>query len=156
MAKTPRDASGPERAALRLPGVLLVGRFELMARYTTEFEIPAGARDGAALRQRWVDVLADGHRAMRWRLAVTILLGFSLIATAVASALDIAQGLGTAGDANARAAIQGFVGLLALVQAFAGSAAVLLLVARLLLDRYVDAATTAATMLAAQLAAGPG
>lgn len=152
MAKTPRPAREPERDALRLPGALLLGRFELMGRFTAEFEAPPRERDGAALRARWAQALRIGARASRWRLVVTILLGFSVVAAGVASALDIAQGLGTAGDPAARAAVQGLVGLLAVVQALAGSAAVLLLVARLLLDRYIDAATTAANMLAAQLA----
>lgn len=150
MAKARSPA--PDRDLLRFPDVLLVSRFDLMDRFVEEFAVPPPRRDRAALERRWARLVERGNRALQFRLIVTLLLGFSVVATAVAGLMDLSQALGTAGNPQARAAVQGLLGVLGVVQAVAGSAAVVLLVARLALDRYVDSATAAAAMLAAQLA----
>lgn len=146
-------ASEPD--VLPFPGVLLVNRFQVMDAFGAALDTPPGKRDRANLEGQWDRVLARGARAMRFRLVVTILLGFSVVATAIAGLLDLSQAVGTAGNPQARLAVQGLLDLLGIVQAVAGSAAAVLLVARLVLDHYLDVASTAAHLLAAQLAATP-
>lgn len=115
-------------------------KFDLMAGFMADLARPPAERDAADLARRFKHALRHAKRVLRARLVVTVLLAAGLIATLAAA---LARFLAIPPD------------MLALVDraaALSASLTVLLLVARLGFDRYLELIETSATFLAMQLA----
>lgn len=123
-------------------------KFDLMAAFYGELDAPAGTRDVEDLERRFLAALRHGKRVLLARGIVTFVLALGVVATAAAAVarvvwvpspleMDVAMTL---------AALDRFAAL-------SGSVTVVLVLARLLFDRYVALVETSATFLAMQLAA---
>lgn len=126
--------------ALHLTRWFAKSKYHLMGQFLGELQRAPGERDASVLRDRFCRAITHAHRVHQARGFVTLLLALGVVAaatTAVLNALDI--------DAGTR--------VLDRAAAFSASASVLLIAARLLLDRYLERADVAATFLAIQLTA---
>src|SRR5438067_8300706 len=121
-------------------------KFALMQGFLGELE--SCERDADELRGRFVAATRHAKRVLVARSVVTVLLALGVVATASASVAAlwwVPQFV--AGDVAAWAAV------VRRVAAIAGSLSVLLLVARLAFDRYLELVDTTATFLAIEMAA---
>lgn len=122
-------------------------KFALMRDFLDDLETPRDSRDLPTLRSRFLRALRHAERVLWARLAVTLLLAASVLATVISAVLGVLW-VPTllANDIEATRL------LLTSVSAFAGSASVLLLVLRLAFDRYLELVDTSATFLAIEIA----
>lgn len=126
--------------ALHLTRWFATSKYVLMGRFLGELQRAPEERDLATLRDRYCRAITHAHRVHQARGLVTLLLALGVVAaatTSVLNALDV--------DASTRA--------LDRAAAFSASASVVLIAARLLMDRYLERADVAATFIAIQLAA---
>lgn len=117
-------------------------KYHLMGRFLGELQRAPEERDLAVLRDRFCRALSHAHRVHRARGIVTFFLALGVIATAASAVLN-ALDLDASTSVLDRAA------------AFSASVSVVLIAARLLLDRYLERADVAATFIAIQMASTP-
>lgn len=128
--------------ALHLTRWFAKSKYHLMGGFLGELQRSPAQRDPTILRDRFCRALSHAHRVHQARGIVTFFLALGVIATAasaVLNALDM--------DASTR--------VLDRAAAFSASVSVVLIAARLLLDRYLERADVAATFIAIQMAASP-
>lgn len=117
-------------------------KYRLMAEFLGELVRAPEERDPARLRERFLRALMHAQRVLQVRFGVTFLLALGVVAAAastLANLLDVAAP----------------TGWLERAAAWSASLTVVLVAARLLLDRYLERCDVAATFLAIELAAAP-
>lgn len=120
-------------------------RYDLMAGFLGEMERAPAERDADELRQRFVRALRHGERVSRARTAVTVLLALGVLTAMTTTLVQLT-------DAPA---VADALMLLERVAAISTSLSVVLVVARLACDRYLERVDVTATFLAVQLATAP-
>ena len=125
-------------------------KFDLMAGFLGELGRDPAERDRADVERRFLAALRHAKRVLLARIVVTLLLAVGVVATAAAT---LAKVLWV--PAVLTFEVQATLAALDRLAAVAGSATVVLVVARLLFDRYLDMVETSATFLAMQLATCP-
>lgn len=171
MAETPALGDRPRREGATVKGLdarrvghqakhfgrwYLQNRFKLMQGFLSELERGPGERDSAELRTLFLATVRHGQRVQMARTVVTVLLAFSVVAAAASSLLDQAGALNETALARFfQGPVEEFRALMLAVQAVSTSAALLLLVARLAMDRYLELVATSASFTAMQIAAEP-
>lgn len=128
----------------------LKSKFDLMAAFVGELEKDPVERDRADVERRLVQALRHAKRVLLARGIVTFLLAVGALATAGSA---IARVLYV--PAVLTFEVQATLLVLDRLAAVAGAATVVLVVLRLLFDRYLDMVDTSATFLAMQLATCP-
>lgn len=129
--------------ALHLTRWFAKSKYHLMGQFLGELQRPADQRDVAKLRDRFCRAITHAHRVHQARGLVTFFLALGVVAAAASAVLNALE-VDASTSALERAA------------AFSASVSVLLVAARLLLDRYLERADVAATFLAMQLVASAG
>lgn len=125
-------------------------KFDLMAGFFGELERDPATRDPADVERRFLQAIRHAKRVLLARGVVTLLLVLGVVATAAAT---LARVLVVPTVLTQEVALT--LGALDRVAAIAGSLTLVLVVARLLFDRYLDLVETSATFLAMQLATCP-
>jgi hypothetical protein len=122
-------------------------KFALMQEFLGELRRDPRDRDAAEIERRFCACTTHAKRVLTARGVVTALLALGVVSTAVAGFLA-AVALPDVVEANLLA----WVRLVRHVAAWSGAVTVVLLAARLLMDRYLDRVEVSATFLAMQLA----
>lgn len=133
--REPGNTLGEE--ALEFTRWFAKSKYHMMGAFLGELMDPA-PHDTKLLRRRYCQAVKHALRFHRVRGAVTILLALGVIAATAASVLNALNS-----DAP--------IGLLERAAAISASISVVLVAARLLLDRYLERCDVAATFLAIQL-----
>ena len=122
-------------------------KFDLMAGFFGELEKAPEQRDVVDLERRFLAAIRHAKRVLLARGLVTFLLAVGVVATAAAT---LAKVLWV--PAVLTYEVGATLAALDRLAAVAGSVTVVLVLARLLFDRYLDMVETSATFLAMQLA----
>ena len=125
-------------------------KFDLMAGFYGELAKEPGERDMADVERRFLAAIRHAKRVLLARVLVTFLLVVGVVATEAATLAKVLW----VPDALTFE-VQATLAALDRLAAVAGSVTVVLVVARLLFDRYLDMVETSATFLAMQLATCP-
>lgn len=126
-------------------------KFALMQSFLGELRDDPGERDEREIEDRFLRATQHALRVQTARGVVTALLALGVVATAAASlAKSVAIPTAFAGD------VDFWLTMLGRVAAISASASVLLLLARLAFDRYLEQVETTATFLAMQIASCSG
>ena len=160
--ETPHAARRPSRAeprvnvrdlgngALDFAKWFRKSKFDLMAGFFGELEKDPAQRDRADVERRFLAAIRHAKRVLLARGVVTLLLAIGVVATAGAA---VARVLWV--PAVLTFEVQATLAALDRLAAVAGSVTVVLVVLRLLFDRYLEMVDTSATFLAMQLATCP-
>lgn len=133
--------------ALRFTKWYVKGKYALMEGFLGELDEAPEARDAAALRSRYHRAILHGRRVSGARTFVTVLLALGA-ATSVLATLAFAAYV--PGPLRGDVALAGDA--LRQVAAWAATSALVLVVLRVALDRYLEMVETSALFLAMQLA----
>lgn len=134
--REPGNSLGDE--ALEFTRWFATSKYHLMGAFLGEL-MDTSPRDMKLLRKRYCQAVTQGLKVHRTRGVVTVLLALGVIAAAASS---IAKLLGVSAG----------VGALDRAAAISASLSVVLIAARLLLDRYLERCDVAATFLAIEIA----
>lgn len=130
-------------------------RFQLMEGFLHELERAPGERDAAALKARFLHAVRHARTVLALRGVVTVLLAFSVVATAASTLLDNLAALNQRLPALLDMPVDQLRALLLGIQAVSAAGALVFLVLRLAFDRYLELIQVTATYTAMQLAAEP-
>lgn len=126
----------------------LRNKFQLMESFAGELDKHPMRRDPLYLKERFLDAVKHAKQVLWVRTVVTVLLALGALTTVVSTFLDLFVAAPVLG---ATAALTQSV--FAVVAGVAGSLTLVLIVARIALDRYLELVDVAATYTAMQLAA---
>jgi hypothetical protein len=139
--------------AVRFATWFAKSKFQLMESFLGELDRRPAERDRAALRERFLHACKHGQQVLIVQGVVTALLAFGVVVTASSAALDRLQ---TINDNLLPGLFHLPLGelrtLLVSIQAIAGSATLILILARFAVARYLALVEVSATYLGMQIA----
>lgn len=142
--------------AMRFAKWFVRDRFSLMEGFLGELDHDPAQRDVLALRRRFLEAVEHARKVLLVRVVVTVLLASSVVVTASSVVLEnLAVANETILPALFRVPVEEVRILLVTIESVAASAALLLLVARLAADRYLELIHVTASFTAMQIASAP-